>query len=289
MKIKVIETVVGIRDEWEKLLWESDTATVFQSPNWVGLWDKKLVLGVYDGNELVGIGAFEQENDKVRFVGMRQNLADFGDIVAQRHREKEIWLEILKYLRSQITDHRIELDFIRETSPSFGILEKIGKVKEQEVSPYIKIPRSWDIYLQSLPRKKRHELRRKMKKIDTELVIIEKSSSKDEDRFIELMRNSSEEKRRFMDKGMEEFFRKIIKLGKLFSVPDAMVLGFEWRKDWYLYNSGSSGGRGIALFGMIIREAIKLKIERLDFLRGGEKYKYDLGAKDEQLYNITYD
>ena len=87
---------------------------------------------------------------------------------------------------------------------------------------------------------------------------------------------------------MEIFFRKIVKLGKLFALGDmAMVLGFEWKNNWYLYNSGYMGsGVGIALFGMIIEQAIKSKIERVDFLRGNERYKYDLGAVDKKLYNM---
>ena len=59
----------------------------------------------------------------------------------------------------------------------------------------------------------------------------------------------------------------------------------------YLYNGGydPNGGyaAGMAAHGKIIEWAIKNKYKKVDYLRGDERYKYDLGAKDQQLYQLT--
>ena len=40
---------------------------------------------------------------------------------------------------------------------------------------------------------------------------------------------------------------------------------------------------------LLIKEAIDKGIKVFDFLRGNERYKYDLGAKDVQLFRIKFD
>ena len=58
-----------------------------------------------------------------------------------------------------------------------------------------------------------------------------------------------------------------------------------------LYNSGydpdySKLSVGLLLKALCLKEAIEDGKEYLDFLRGKEPYKYDLGAKDVQLYQV---
>src|SRR3990167_3205083 len=193
---EVVKNLSQIREDWERLLLESDTATVFQAPAWVNAWQNYFILGVYDEGKLVGVGVFEERDKKIIF-GAMHGLADFGDIVAQRGREQEVWQQILKHLRMTYNVSSIMLDFVREESPSFEVLSKLGKIRLQEVAPQIDVPRSCENYLLSLGRKKRHELKRKMRQVKGEIMVIEKISDKDADRFIELVKGSSEEKRRF--------------------------------------------------------------------------------------------
>ena len=39
----------------------------------------------------------------------------------------------------------------------------------------------------------------------------------------------------------------------------------------------------------LLKKSIEKKIEIFDFLRGNERYKYDLGAKDKLLYKVIID
>ena len=41
------------------------------------------------------------------------------------------------------------------------------------------------------------------------------------------------------------------------------------------------------MMGEEVRLAIQQGMSEVDFLRGDEKYKYDLGAKDRQLVHLT--
>ena len=60
----------------------------------------------------------------------------------------------------------------------------------------------------------------------------------------------------------------------------------------YLYNSSrnnefNSVNPGIIINDLIIQELINKKLSFFDFLKGTERYKYDLGGKSIQLYDLT--
>lgn len=323
--IVTVETIKEIEGKWKELLEESETATVFQQPEWLTVWVKyagiePIILGVDEGEGLVGVGIFEMRKETIIFGGMRPTwgqafaLSDFGDIVAKRGSEKAAWREILQFFKSHFPKHSVSLYFVREQSPSLGLLPEVAKelglgitIEKQEVSPVIKVPKSWEEYTRRLGQRRRKELERKLRKTEVagvvSLRVVEDDVSEhDTEKIIQLIRKSSPEKDAFMDEYTADFFKDVMRsmvpagLAKLFflSIDDevvAGVLGFHWRNGWYLYNGGFDPGRGlyapgVTLSGKIIQEAIKRGIKRVDFLRGGERYKYDLGAKDDNLYQL---
>lgn len=71
----------------------------------------------------------------------------------------------------------------------------------------------------------------------------------------------------------------------------AAIFAFTNDSQILLYNSGYDPAQGyysvgLMLKAMIIRQAIQEKLQIVDFLRGNERYKYDLGAKDIPLHSI---
>jgi CelD/BcsL family acetyltransferase involved in cellulose biosynthesis len=59
-----------------------------------------------------------------------------------------------------------------------------------------------------------------------------------------------------------------------------------------MYNSGydpqfSSYAVGLMSKALLIRDAIESGRSCVDFLRGDESYKYDLGGKDQQVYRLV--
>ena len=71
----------------------------------------------------------------------------------------------------------------------------------------------------------------------------------------------------------------------------ASIMTFEMGSEILAYNSGYDPkydfySVGLLLHAFKIKQAIENKKKKYDFLRGGERYKFDLGAKKIQLYKI---
>ena len=84
----------------------------------------------------------------------------------------------------------------------------------------------------------------------------------------------------------------IIGFAKLGEVKIASVLAFKHQENILLYNSGFDPqyGRlspGLILKAYLIKRAIERKFKIFDFLRGGERYKFELGAIGVKLYQFS--
>ena len=67
---------------------------------------------------------------------------------------------------------------------------------------------------------------------------------------------------------------------------------YENKHGCYLYNSSRNNefnnvNPGIIINDLIIQKLIKKGLSFFDFLKGTERYKYDLGGKSVQLYDLT--
>jgi CelD/BcsL family acetyltransferase involved in cellulose biosynthesis len=180
----------------------------------------------------------------------------------------------------------------------------------EERCPVLALPGSWEAYLQGLSGKQRHELTRKMRRLDRELPqarITALSRPTDIDLrigdFFDLHRRSAAGKARFMDARMEAFFRRAaIALATAGAArlwfldapegPLASYMTIEWNGTVGLYNSGFRPDRaalspGVVLLASLIQDAIARGCRRFDFLRGEERYKYDLGGVAEDVHTVT--
>ena len=69
------------------------------------------------------------------------------------------------------------------------------------------------------------------------------------------------------------------------------TFGFEIERKFYLYNSAyepelSRLSPGVVLVSRLIEESIEQGRKSFDFLRGQERYKYQLGAQAVPLNNV---
>jgi hypothetical protein len=275
------------------------------------------LLGIYENDLVIAVGAFEQIGNRVFFLGMKpvlggQGLTDYGDLIhlnLGRDNLQLVWQEIIYYFQNQNIG-QVQLDYIREDSETIQSLKVIkfkGKVTvtKQEVSPFIQLPKTWDGYLAGLERKDRKELKRKLRRIKevSSLHLYAKKYSKTNfEDFIRLHRLSDPAKKKFMSPKMELFFQDLIRTDKkcwltqlYFLDMDgkraAVVLSFNQKPELLLYNSGfdpeySHYSVGLLLHVFLIRQAIEGDYRTYDFLLGNERYKYDLGAIDRNLYKI---
>ena len=118
------------------------------------------------------------------------------------------------------------LPSLREAALGHGLA--VEETEDQNgVAPFLDLPGTWDEYLQQIPSKLRHEIRRKAKKLEAEAGPFGIETATDEtllpllDRFVDLHRLSEGPKGVFMVPGMEIFFRR---LGETFCRPGVFRL-----------------------------------------------------------------
>jgi CelD/BcsL family acetyltransferase involved in cellulose biosynthesis len=121
--------------------------------------------------------------------------------------------------------------------------------------------------------------------------------------FFRLMRSSSTDKAEFLTPEREHFFLDIAsvlaargQLKLLFLEVDnkrvASCVCFDYGNSYFLYNSGydpeyASLSVGLLNKALCIREAIEQGRNRFEFLRGAERYKYNLGGKDRVVHQLV--
>ncbi len=304
---------VDFREDLQKV---SQTSTFFQTCDWLKVWNKHFkkeafVVAVYKDSEIIGAGFFSLENNKIEFLGTSQVVGselvtDYGDIFSIVGQEKIVWEQIVDFLRREYKGFELVLDFVRETSPSFAILKGLSFAEvKTDSAPYIRLPSSWDEYLVNLGRKHRHELRRKIRRLEAEQIEYISKAPNDLfhiETFLKLMGESDVTKKKFLSPAMRVFFADLLqtldpklvilsflKKGKEFI---AATITFEYNRRVYLYNSGYNLNYGHLAPGLIlkaylIKNSIEKGFEVYDFLRGTERYKYDLGGVDCALYTMN--
>jgi CelD/BcsL family acetyltransferase involved in cellulose biosynthesis len=315
--IKINEVFFEDKLDWNNLISESKTATFFQTKDWLNLWSKSfrinpVILAVSEDEKIIAIAPFEKTKDTLHLFGVspvleNQTVSDFGDIIISSNYETPVWNSLIDYARNRLKVNRFVFDFVREESPTFKILEKMGFFYSRiDTAPFISLPTSWDEYLQNLERHSRHELKRKIRKLEKAgaFKACYKGGPEDIEEFLRLMALSNDKKRNFLSGEMKQYFRDILlktheirKLHlcflKLKDENIATALCFEEKKKILLYNSGynplyKSISPGLILKAYMVKQAIESNFEAFDFLRGNERYKYDLGARDNLLYNMTF-
>jgi len=252
----------------------------------------------------------------------------------------EIWKTIISYFKeSEIKE--MQLDYIREDSqiwnmilkrkfssspnstwldnqvlnkvavenfdlkPISNLADYVIRISVAEVAPWINLEQSWDAYLTKLPREERKELKRKLKRLETQnYQLVEQGEIKKEDfdEFVRLHRLSDSAKEKFMSEAMADFFWQVSQLSyscwktKLWFLEingqkAATVMGFVSNDRLLMYNSGFDPqfayySVGLLSHALIMQKYMGGEYKVYDFMRGSERYKYDLGAKNNNLFQI---
>ena len=193
------------------------------------------------------------------------------------------------------------LHFFQIQDLAKSIRFKSLKVKKTDISVNLILPETYKDYLQNLTKKKRHELNRKKRKFVDQIESFELKESKDQDIFdifIFQHRNSKGEKGKFMTQEVESYFKNLLSMDgwKIYYIDTnkgvlSTAFCYENKIGCYLYNSSrnnefNSVNPGIVLNDLIIQLLIEKKYSFFDFLKGTERYKYDLGGKSVQLYDL---
>jgi CelD/BcsL family acetyltransferase involved in cellulose biosynthesis len=209
----------------------------------------------------------------------------------------------------------IDLHCVPQWSPSHEtvaalVSEKLSvRVVQEEVCPVVRLGGSFDGYLRSLPKKERHEVRRKARNFERDAPsgTLRILTARDEalaalPDFFRLHRLSAPDKERFLTPAVEAFFREItgamadagwlrLYILDVESEPIAAMYTFAADERLLVYNSGFDPAYarisvGMVLTGMVIEDAANSGLALCDFLRGNEAYKYRFGASDTPIWRV---
>jgi len=321
-----ITSFQDIESEWESVLQDSPADTLFLTPQWQKVWwdtfgDGRTMCGFSypfpdgaSGNGAAAIASLAKSGDTVAFMGS-QDTFDYNDFPIRPGHEEGFYKALLECMEEQ--DCRmLRLDSLRESSPTLELFPEMARgqgytvdIEQEDVTSGIDLPGTWDEYLGLLNKKDRHELRRKLRRMDSQTdwkwySISEPAQVKERlSEFITLMRQSRTDKDEFMTPERERFFynitQRMAELGQLqlyFLDMDgssvATSLCFDYGGSRLLYNSGYDPeygyfSVGLLLNAMCLKDAIDRGIAYFDFLRGPEPYKAHLGGQQRSLYQMV--
>ncbi len=316
-----VEDFESLETEWQRLLPETAANTIFITPLWQKLWwqhfgqDANLhILSVRQDEELIGIAPLMRTNGVLSFLG-DTDLFDYHDFLVKNGKEAEFYNVLCEHL-IELDWHTLELKSLRESSVALERLKTLADQKgfkteivEEDVSPFAVLTATWDEYQASMRKKNRHELRRKTRRLEVGNNVNQYSYGDPATigecmpDFFRLMRASSPDKDGFLTEERELFFNDMAKrlaeegIFKLFfmevdSKRVASCIAFDYGDAYLLYNSGydpeySALSVGLLNKAFCLREALEAGKGTFDFLRGTERYKYDLGGQNQIVYQMT--
>ncbi|HET8569533.1 MAG TPA: GNAT family N-acetyltransferase [Candidatus Limnocylindria bacterium] len=304
----------AIRDVWAALAARRARPTIFLTPEWLGLarahHGRPVTLAV--GDPPYGIVPLARDDDgTLRFAGGPES--DLQDVLAPAGTEREVAGAFAEWL-VRAAPPRVSLELVPEDAPTLELVaERLSRAgwsvtrSRQDTSPYIGLPETFEAYVASLPRVERHELRRKLRRLDNAGHVEARPARADEagavlERFFALHRLAPGRKGAFMTAAMESYFRRVAAalapLGRLHlgtvrvdGEIAAVTFGFVYGGTLASYNSAYDPrfrdlAVGLAAHAYDIRSAILAGLGTYDVLRGDERYKYDLGGKDRVLERL---
>ncbi len=320
----------ALRDDWNTLLARSRANTLFLTWQWQTTWWRCLgegdlyLLAWYDDGRLVAIAPLYLHDDS---AGQRRfdlvgcvDVSDYLDIIVETGREDTAYSALLDWLASDGCPHwdATGLCNLPASSLTHWRLPELAASRGwqavtvlEDVCPLIQLPDSFETYLHEiLSKKQRHEVRRKLRRIEEEAAVrwyvagAASDLGQDIDAFIELHRLSKQEKLGFMTPSMEVFFRTIMQTMhdagwlhlafiEVNGAKAAAMLSFIYQGRLLVYNSGYDPASyaelspGIVLTTRIIEDAIDRGLSIFDFLQGNEVYKYRFGAQDTAVYSTV--
>lgn len=325
---------IELKDEWNQLLAKSVNDVPFLRFEYLADWwqtrgggewppeSELTILAAREGTELVGVAPFfitEQEGIKKLMLLGSIEISDFLDLIVTADRARDFIEGLLGYVTDHLLPqgiHAIDLYNLLEDSPTISHLVDAGKTAGFDVNkavlqhaPFITLPGDWDVYLESIDKKQRHEIRRKMRRAAEADANIEVYYTSDQNKveedtqaFIGLMAQDSD-KAAFLTPTMREQFKISIQRAfdnswlqlaflRVGGENAAAYLNFDYKNRIWVYNSGIDRrfmeySPGWVLLGHLLMWANENKRSAFDFLRGNEEYKYKFGAVDRFVCRVT--
>lgn len=300
---------------WQELLLKQKRPSLFLTPQFQRIWSARfageLKLGIWSPEQQSpqALIAFHRKQDGWELVG-GQDVADRLDALVAPDFEELFWDEL--YRETAGWQSEIHFPNIDSARPLVAWVDRFptSLLKQTDVSPHVTIQNGFEAYLEALSKKQRHEVRRKRRRCEElgqtycQFVRTPAELERWFPDFVRLHRLSHPEKEKFMTEQMASFFYELLSqaaqagwlnLGFILKSekPIATMLQFDYAGTTQLYNSGfdpefRDASPGFVLISRCIEEACRRGQKEYDFLRGSERYKYDLGGQDRQVYSVIW-
>ena len=301
-------------DPAHQLKWDC----LFVVPGWMKVWWQILGSGlephlcsIRHNDKLVGIAPLLFQGGEARLIGS-PDVCDYLDFIVTPGSERVFFQHLIPYLRQQGIS-RLDLGVVRAGSVILSDLFEVARSldctvfsESEDVTMELDLPSTWDEFLKLLTGKERHEIRRKLRRLNeaarVNFRVVESRAEICEaiDLFLALFKMNRSDKSDFLTDQRASFFRSLAGamaeagLLKLFfldldETPAAAAICFDYNSTVYLYNNGFDNQYRSLSVGLLSKVfAIQDSIERgkntFDFLKGTETYKRRLGGKPVQLY-----
>ncbi len=314
---------------WNDLLAESVTNVPFLRHEYLRAWWQTWGGGEWPRGELAVVAAYENgqlhglaplfltsnldSQPALMLLGSIE-ISDYLDLIA-RPADLSIFINgLLDFLVHSAPLAWRALDWynLPEASPTLPVLKTAAEqrgwsFRQENFRPTLAVPLpgDFDVYLNSIDKKQRHEIRRKMRRIyesglPVRWYIVEDESGLDDemDCFLALMANDpakvaflSEAMRAQMRASVHAAFRSgWLQLAFLTvnGKKAAGYLNFDYNNRIWVYNSGIDYkyldlSPGWVLLGHLLQWANENKRAEFDFMRGDEDYKYRFGGVERYV------
>lgn len=322
-----------VRSRWEDLVDADPLGTVFHTPDYLELWAEVLgtraavrVHEVVEDGTTVGIVPVTMEREGsptgplevVRFMGGTDVTDYLGPVSLPGHRDTVVTTYLDRLVQDADWDEFVVGGMVVGSDWEQLWLEETGErglttlgAAPEDVCPRVDLTGGYGAYLDRLPGKQRHELRRKARKLardagDLQLVEVDPEDHDEAlERFFAFNTETSDDKGRFFaNEEMQRWFRALaddldddrtFRLHELYvgGIPGAACVSLVRGEEWGLYNSAFDESLamlapGMVIIGQLLEVAADEGCTTFDLLRGDEEYKYRFGAEDRELLTAAF-
>ncbi len=297
----------GLAVAWQDALAHERAAYPFYTDAWHTQWfaslgtgEQPMILADVPTHTLIPLAV---KDGHAHFSG-GEEIADYLDAVGSEAAKAAIWQKALGIIKMQGATQLV-LRNIPEDSETLSFFRSVSgaAIEQEDTTPRLSLPDTFDAYTASLGRKDRHELRRKLRKFEAaypgNAITVAAGEDTDMMQLMSLMARD-EDKQAFLTDAMKQFFQNLPDtVGHALTQHTlsldgnaiATAVSFHTGDALLLYNSGYNAdyvGAGLYLKTKMIEWAIAQHIHTYNFLQGNERYKYELGGKDFFVYRVTY-
>lgn len=336
MQIDIIRTsqeMNSLQEEWNTLVKKSASDVPFLRHEYLSTWwqtlgggewataDLYIVAGRLPDGSLAGIAPLFFSRNRsgapaLLLLGCIE-ISDYLDIIVPTQHISTFVDDLFNHLSGPQAPAWSVLDWYNfiDSSPTLPALQAAASRQGWNYTqeplqhcPYIPIPGDWETYLASIDGKQRHEIRRKMRRAETEfeptrwyIVQGETGVVSGIEDFMSMMAQDPA-KNRFLTEAMRTQFRTSAQAAfragwlqlsflEIGGEKAAGYLNFDYNNKLWIYNSALNFtyrefSPGWVLLGYLLKWANENKRQHFDFMRGDEDYKYRFGAVDRRVERV---